>query len=82
MLAHVRRHRGAPGGTMSARSVLAVASSLAIPALASAHPGHGLDPSGASLLHALEPEHALPLFAAACLGAVLLGVAALARRSG
>lgn len=46
---------------------------LAFPALAAAHPGHGVDPGGASLLHVLgEPEHALPLLAAVAVGALLL----------
>ena len=66
---------------MRARSVLAVASSLAIPALASAHPGHGLDPSGTTLLHALEPEHALPLLAVVVASALVWRLAAASRRS-
>jgi hypothetical protein len=67
---------------MALRTVrrIAAAAALALPGLAAAHPGHGLDPSGASWSHALaEPEHALPLFAALC--AVALVVRFRARRS-
>ena len=66
---------------MRARSALAVASSLAIPALASAHPGHGLDPSGTSLLHWLEPEHAPTLLAVVGISVLLWRIAAAIRRS-
>jgi hypothetical protein len=68
---------------MGSRVALTLGSLLAIPLAASAHPGHGLDPSGTSLLHWLgEPEHVLPLLGVACLAAVLWGMAALSRRSG
>jgi hypothetical protein len=61
---------------------VAVIAALAAPAVASAHPGHGLDPSGSSWLHMLgEPEHALPLLGAVALCVVLWGLAALSRRS-
>lgn len=67
---------------MRPRISLAIASLLSIPALASAHPGHGVDPSGTSLLHALgEPEHALLLLGVACIGVVLWGLVTLSRRS-
>ena len=68
---------------MGSRVALILASLLAAPSVASAHPGHGaLDPRGTSLLHWLgEPEHALPLAGLAALCAVLWGLAALARRS-
>ena len=56
------------------------ATALAFPALASAHPGHGADPSGVSLLHVLgEPEHALPLLAAILVAAALRGLGARSR---
>ena len=68
---------------MGARVATTLFSLLAVPALARAHPGHGIDPSGASLAHYLgEPEHALPLLGVAGLAAVLWGLAALARRPG
>ena len=68
---------------MGSRVALTLASLLAIPTAASAHPGHGLDPSGSSLLHWLgEPEHAVPLLGLAALCAVLRGLTALRRRSG
>lgn len=55
---------------------------LAFPALAAAHPGHGIDPSATSLLHVLgEPEHALPLLAAVAVGALLWRRGAHRRRS-
>lgn len=54
------------------RAALAAAA-LALPLAAAAHPGHGLDPSGGTLLHLLEPEHALPLLVAAGVGALLWG---------
>jgi hypothetical protein len=61
----------------------AAALAIALPALASAHPGHGLDPSGTSLLHWLaEPVHALPLLAAAAFGALCWGLAGLSRSRG
>jgi hypothetical protein len=67
---------------MRSRVALTLASLLAIPVAASAHPGHGFDPSASSLLHWLgEPEHALPLLGLAALYAVVWGVAALRRRS-
>jgi hypothetical protein len=63
--------------------IAAAVAALAVPALASAHPGHGLDPSGASWLHWLgEPEHALPLLALACVGALGWAFAGRRRRSG
>jgi len=66
---------------MGTRVALILFSLLGVPALAQAHPGHGLDPSGASLAHYFgEPEHALPLLGVAFLAAVLWGLAALARR--
>ena len=62
--------------------LLGLASSLAIPALASAHPGHGLDPTGVSLSHWLgEPVHALPLFAVVGIAAALWGLVAWERRA-
>jgi len=68
---------------MGARVALTLFSLLAVPALAQAHPSHGIDPSGASLAHYFgEPEHALPLLGVAALTAVLWGLAALARRPG
>jgi hypothetical protein len=58
-----------------------IATVLAVPGLAAAHPGHGADPSGASLLHHLgEPEHALPLLAAIAVAALLRGLGARRRR--
>ena len=67
---------------MGFRVALTLASLLAVPAAASAHPGHGLDPSASSLLHWLgEPAHALPLLGLAALCAVRWGMAALSRRS-
>ena len=67
---------------MGSRVALTLASLLAIPTAASAHPGHGFDPSASSLLHWLgEPEHALPLLALAALCSLLWGMAALSRRS-
>jgi hypothetical protein len=67
---------------MAARIALTVAWLLCIPVLAAAHPGHGLDPSGASLLHYVaEPEHALPLLGAVGAAAVLWSLAALSRRA-
>ena len=67
---------------MSSRVALTLASLLAIPTAASAHPGHGFDPSASSLLHWLgEPEHTLPLLGITALCAVLWGMAALSRRS-
>ncbi|HXK25398.1 MAG TPA: hypothetical protein VMS55_22190 [Myxococcota bacterium] len=66
---------------MGARVALTLLSLLGMPALAQAHPGHGIDPSGASLAHYFgEPEHALPLLGVVTLAAVLWGLAALARR--
>ena len=66
---------------MGSRVALTLASLLAATA-ASAHPGHGLDPSGATLLHWLaSPEHVAPLAGLAALCAVLWGMAALSRRS-
>ncbi len=65
----------------TARCTLATAAALAIPALASAHPGHGLDPSGSSWLHLVaEPGHALPLIGALCVAALVWGLRALRRR--
>ena len=67
---------------MGARVALILFSLLAVPALARAHPGHGIDPSGASLAHYFgEPEHALPLLGVVVLAAVLWGLAALSRRT-
>jgi hypothetical protein len=67
---------------MRSPSLLALASSFAIPALAAAHPGHGLDPSGMSLSHWLgEPVHALPLFAVLCIVAALWGLVAREHRA-
>lgn len=67
---------------MCHRIALAIASVLAPPALASAHPGHGVDPSGTSLFHALgEPQHALPLLGAACIAALLWRLARRRRAS-
>ena len=66
---------------MSARVAPILFSLLAVPALAHAHPGHGIDPSGTSLAHYFgEPEHALPLLGVTALAAVLWGLAAVARR--
>jgi len=68
---------------MRARVALTFFSLLGMPALAQAHPGHGIDPSGTSLAHYFgEPEHALPLLGVIGLAAVLWGLAALARRTG
>jgi len=65
----------------TAHRTLAAAAALAVPSLAAAHPGHGLDPSGTSWLHVVaEPEHALPLFAALCVVALVWGLRALRRR--
>lgn len=67
---------------MISRVALTLASLLAIPATASAHPGHGFDPGASSVLHWLgEPEHALPLLGLAVLCAAVWGVATLSRRS-
>jgi hypothetical protein len=67
---------------MARRIALALGSLLSLPGLALAHPGHGADPSGSSLLHVLaEPEHALPLLGIACLGALVWRLVALARRA-
>jgi hypothetical protein len=66
---------------MGARVALPLFSLLAVPALAQAHPGHGIDPSGTSLAHYFgEPEHALPLLGVVAVTALLWGLAALARR--
>jgi hypothetical protein len=65
----------------TAQSALATAAALAVPALAAAHPGHGLDPSASSWLHVVaEPEHALPLIGALCAAALVWGLRALRRR--
>jgi hypothetical protein len=78
----VRRGVGVSEDDMSVRVALTLVSLLGLPALARAHPGHGLDPSGASLAHFVgEPEHALPLLGVVTLAAVLWGLAALARRT-
>jgi hypothetical protein len=67
---------------MRSRVALTLASLLAAPTAASAHPGHGFDPSASSLLHWMgEPEHAVPLIGVAALCAVVWGLAALRRRS-
>ena len=67
---------------MGHRIAFALGSLLSLPGAALAHPGHGIDPSGTSLLHWLaEPEHALPLLGVAGLAALLFGLSALARRS-
>ena len=66
---------------MRSRLALTLASLLA-PIAASAHPGHGFDPSASTFLHWLgEPAHVLPLLGLAALCAVSWGVAALRRRS-
>jgi hypothetical protein len=67
------------------QSALATAAALAVPGLATAHPGHGLDPSGpgaGSWLHVVaEPEHALPLIVALCVAALVWGLRAARRRA-
>jgi hypothetical protein len=65
----------------SAHRALVTAAALAVPTLAAAHPGHGIDPSGGSWLHVVaEPEHLMPLFGALCVVALVWGVRALRRR--
>jgi hypothetical protein len=69
----------------TAQRALATAAALAVPGLAAAHPGHGLDPSGpgaGSWLHVVaEPEHALPLLGALCAVAFVWGLRALRSRA-
>lgn len=66
---------------MSARRLFSVGSlvACAVPALAVAHPGHGVDGGSQSWLHyMLEPTHAAVGLGAAAL--VLVGFLALRRR--
>lgn len=67
---------------LTPQSALATMAALVVPALAIAHPGHGLDPNSSSWLHVVaEPEHALPLMAALCVVALAWGLRVVRRRA-